>query len=67
LFVLNRCGGEKKVIAACYTLLVEALAALKPDLMSRVSVLMQSEAILKALSPIPLTRTPEPQTLNPKP
>ena len=66
-FVLNRCGGEKKVIAACYTLLVEALAALKPDLMSRVSVLMQSEAILKALSPIPLTRTPEPQTLNPKP
>jgi tyrosyl-tRNA synthetase len=47
-FVLNRCGGEKKVIAACYTLLIEALAALKPDLMSRVSVLMQSEAILKA-------------------
>jgi hypothetical protein len=39
-FVLNRCGGEKKVIAACYTLLVEALAALKPDLMSRVSVLI---------------------------
>ena len=52
-FVLNRCGGEKKVIAACYTLLVEALAALKPDLMSRVSVLMQSEAILKALNPKP--------------
>ena len=46
-FFLNKCGGDKKVIAACYTLLREALAALKPELMARVTVLMQSEAILK--------------------
>jgi len=46
-FVLNKCGGDQKVITACYTMLREALAAVKPDVMARVTVLMQSEAILK--------------------
>jgi tyrosyl-tRNA synthetase len=46
-FVLNKCGGDQKVITACYTLLREALVAVQPALMARVSVMMQSEAILK--------------------
>ena len=46
-FVLNRCGGDQKVIAACYTLLCEALRAVEPVLMSRVAVVLQSEAILR--------------------
>ena len=46
-FVLNKCGGDQKVIGACYTLLCEALRAVQPALMARVTVMLQSEAILK--------------------
>jgi tyrosyl-tRNA synthetase len=46
-FVLNKCGGDKKVIEACYSMLVEALAAVAPDTMARVTVMSQSEAILR--------------------
>jgi tyrosyl-tRNA synthetase len=37
-FVLNKCGGDQKVIRSCYVLLREALTAVKPDLMARVEV-----------------------------
>ena len=39
--------GDLKLIGACYTLLKEALIAVAPRLMSRVSVRIQSEEILK--------------------
>jgi tyrosyl-tRNA synthetase len=45
--VLNKCGGDQKVISACYTLLREALTAVQPQLMGRVTVMLQSEAILQ--------------------
>eukprot|EP00286_Rhodomonas_abbreviata_P022569 CAMPEP_0181304206 /NCGR_PEP_ID=MMETSP1101-20121128/9016_1 /TAXON_ID=46948 /ORGANISM="Rhodomonas abbreviata, Strain Caron Lab Isolate" /LENGTH=773 /DNA_ID=CAMNT_0023409927 /DNA_START=263 /DNA_END=2585 /DNA_ORIENTATION=+ len=45
-FALNRCGGDHKVIRACYDLLVVALKATAPALMARVKVLVQSEQIL---------------------
>ena len=45
-FSLNKCGGDQKAIAASYTLLVESLKATSPELMSRVRVMIQSEALL---------------------
>mmetsp|Transcript_34451 Transcript_34451/g.77685 ORF Transcript_34451/g.77685 Transcript_34451/m.77685 type:complete len:815 (-) Transcript_34451:61-2505(-) len=45
-FAVNCCNGEQKVIAACYSMLVEALTAVMPDLMKDVKVLIQSDAIL---------------------
>lgn len=46
-FCCNSFSGDKKYIAAAYTLLVEALNALVPDLMAKVKVIKQSVAILE--------------------
>jgi len=45
-FALNCCGGDMKTVQSCYTLLTEALTAVAPDVMAKVKVLLQSEAIL---------------------
>eukprot|EP00288_Rhodomonas_lens_P016757 CAMPEP_0177703458 /NCGR_PEP_ID=MMETSP0484_2-20121128/7681_1 /TAXON_ID=354590 /ORGANISM="Rhodomonas lens, Strain RHODO" /LENGTH=764 /DNA_ID=CAMNT_0019214811 /DNA_START=355 /DNA_END=2649 /DNA_ORIENTATION=+ len=45
-FALNACGGDAGAIRAALDLYVHALTAVKPDLMAKVKVLFQSEAIL---------------------
>lgn len=45
-FCSNAFQGDKKAIAAAYTLLTEALLALAPELMAKVRIVKQSEAIL---------------------
>lgn len=45
-FSLNKCGGDQKAISASFTILVEALKAASPQLMARVRVMIQSEALL---------------------
>jgi len=43
--VLNKCGGDEKVIRACYVLLREALTAAMPRLMARVEVRESTSAL----------------------
>lgn len=45
-FCCNCFSGDKKAVAAAYSLLVDSLNALVPELMSKVRVLKQSDAIL---------------------
>lgn len=45
-FALNSCKGEKKIIAAIYTVIVESLKSIRPELMQSVRVIMQSEWVL---------------------
>jgi tyrosyl-tRNA synthetase len=45
-FCCNSFLGDKKAIAASFHLLLEALSAVAPDLMAKVKVIKQSEAIL---------------------
>jgi tyrosyl-tRNA synthetase len=44
--VINACDADVKAISAYYTILLTSLKALKPELMDRVQVIYQSEAIL---------------------
>lgn len=44
--VCNACQADAKGIAAFYTVLIATLKALDPDIMSRVQIVFQSEAIL---------------------
>jgi len=45
-FCCNKLGGDKKVIASAYSLLVAALHAVAPALMAKVRVVYQGQAIL---------------------
>jgi len=45
-FTLNSLGGDKKAISASFTLLVDGLRAIIPEIMNSVNVTFQSDAIL---------------------